>query len=136
MSAPAGVWRTNADAFASLFVQIETAAGVDDAAEIAAVDGVDGLFIGPSDLAASLGLLGAQNHPEVTAAAHRAFAAGKAAGKPVGVNAFDPDAAQAYADAGADFVAVGADVTLLARGSESLAARWVPSAEATRRAGY
>ncbi|WP_454132550.1 HpcH/HpaI aldolase family protein [Microbacterium lacticum] len=126
----------NADAFVSLFVQIETAAGVDAAAEIAAVDGVDGLFLGPSDLAASLGLLGAQNHPEVTAAAHRAFAAGKAAGKPVGVNAFDPDAAQAYVDAGADFVAVGADVTLLARGSESLAARWVPSAEATRRAGY
>lgn len=126
----------NADAFVSLFVQIETAAGVDAAAEIAAVDGVDGLFIGPSDLAASLGLLGAQNHPEVTAAAHRAFAAGKAAGKPVGVNAFDPDAAQAYVDAGADFVAVGADVTLLARGSESLAERWVPSAEATRRAGY
>ena len=50
----------------------------------------------------------------------------RAAGKPVGVNAFDPDLARSYVDAGASFVLVGADVTLLARGSEALADRFVP----------
>lgn len=125
-----------ADAFVSVFVQIETAAGVDAAADIAAVDGIDGVFVGPSDLAASLGLLGQQTHPDVVAAVHRAFAAVTAAGKPVGVNAFDPAAAQGYLDAGASFVLVGADVALLARGSEALAARWIPSSDDTHRAGY
>jgi 4-hydroxy-2-oxoheptanedioate aldolase len=111
----------------SLFVQVETAAAVEAAGEIAAVDGVDGVFVGPSDLAASMGLLGQQTHPDVVAAVRRAFDAVRAAGTPVGVNAFDPDAAQAYLDAGASFVLVGADVTLLARGSEVLAARWSPA---------
>ncbi len=118
----------NADAYVSLFVQIETAAGVDHAAEIAAVDGVDGVFVGPSDLAASLGFLGDQTHPEVVAAVRRAFDAVRSAGKPVGVNAFDPAVAEAYVEAGAAFVLVGADVALLARGSEALAARWTPDA--------
>lgn len=116
----------------SLMVQIETVAGVEAAAEIAAVDGVDGVFVGPSDLAASLGLLGQQTHPEVTAAALRAFAGVKSAGKPVGVNAFDPAIAQGYLDAGADFVLVGADVALLARGSEALASRWARTASRDR----
>ena len=126
----------NADASVSLFVPSETADGVEAAAEIAAVDGIDGVFVGPSDLAASMGLLGQQTHPDVTAAVLRAFAAVRAAGKPVGVNAFDPAVAQSYVDAGADFIAVGADVALLARGSEALATRWVPSADDTQRAGY
>ena len=114
-----------ADSHVSLFVQIETAAGVDAAADIAAVDGIDGIFIGPSDLAASMGQLGEQTHPDVVAAVQRAFDAVRAARKPVGVNAFDPAVAQSYIDAGADFIAVGADVSLLARGSEALAARFV-----------
>lgn len=116
-----------ADEHVSLFVQVETAAAVEAAGEIAAVDGVDGVFVGPSDLAASMGLLGQQTHPDVVAAVRRAFDAVRATGTPVGVNAFDPDAAQAYLDAGASFVLVGADVTLLARGSEALAARWSPA---------
>lgn len=127
---------SNADDYVSLFVQIETAEGVDAAAEIAAVDGVDGVFVGPSDLAASMGLLGQQSHPDVQAAVLRTFEAVHAAGKPVGVNAFDAAVAQAYVDAGADFVAVGADVSLLARGSEALAARWVPTEVSSQRASY
>jgi len=122
----------DADDHVSLFVQIETVAGVEAAAEIAAVDGVDGVFVGPSDLAASMDLLGAQTHPDVVAAALRAFVAVRAAGKPVGVNAFDPDAAQAYLDAGASFLLVGADVALLARGSEGFAARWTADGDSTR----
>lgn len=109
----------------SLTVQIETTAGVAAAAEIAAVEGVDAVFVGPSDLSASMGLLGQQSHPDVVAAVHAVFAAARDAGTPVGVNAFDPAVAEAYLDAGADFVAVGADVALLARASEALAARFV-----------
>ena len=118
----------NADQHVSLFVQVETAAAVEAAGEIAAVDGIDGVFVGPADLAASMGLLGQQTHPDVVAAVHRTFAAVREAGKPVGVNAFDPVVAQGYIDAGATFVLVGADVALLARATESLAARFAPPA--------
>ncbi|MCZ4067511.1 HpcH/HpaI aldolase/citrate lyase family protein [Microbacterium sp. H37-C3] len=125
-----------AEQHVSLVVQIETATGVDAAAGIAAVDGIDGVFVGPSDLAASMGLLGQQSHPDVVAAVRRVFADARSAGTPAGVNAFDPALARGYAEAGADFLLVGADVALLARGSEALAAAWVPEADRTTRAGY
>lgn len=115
----------NADRHVSVIVQIETTDGVAAAAEIAAVEGVDGVFVGPSDLSASMGLLGQQTHAAVVAAVHQTFEAVTAAGKPVGVNAFDPAMAEAYIQAGARFILVGADVALMARGSEQLAARFV-----------
>lgn len=117
---------TDADDHVALFVQIESVHAVEHAAEIAAVDGVAGVFVGPADLAASLGVIGQQAHPEVVAAVHRVFDAVTAAGKPVGVNAFAPEAAQAYLAAGASFVAVAADVSLLARASESAVSRFRP----------
>jgi len=120
----------------SVIVQVETTAGVEAADEIAAVPGVDGVFVGPSDLSASMGLLGQQSHPDVVAAVRRTFAAAAAAGTPVGVNAFDPKVARSYADDGAGFILVGADVALLARGSEQLARDWVPGADDARRASY
>ncbi len=125
-----------ADEHVSLFVQIETADAVGNAAEIAAVDGVDGVFVGPSDLAASMGLLGQQTHPDVTAAVLRTFDAVRAAGKPVGVNAFDRAVARSYVEAGASFVLVGADVAILARASEAFAAEWVPASDRAPRASY
>jgi 4-hydroxy-2-oxoheptanedioate aldolase len=115
----------NASGHVSLLVQVESATGVDNAGAIAAVEGVDGVFVGPADLAASMGLLGQQTHPDVVAAVLKTFEAVRAAGKPIGVNAFDPAAARSYVDAGASFVLVGADVTLLARGSEALADTWI-----------
>lgn len=126
----------DAGSHVSLLVQVETAEAVDAAGEIAAVEGVDGVFVGPSDLAASMGLLGQQTHPDVAAAVLRAFAAVREAGKPVGVNAFDPEAAQQYLDEGASFVLVAADVAMLARGSEALAARWTPEPGADSRPSY
>lgn len=111
----------------SITVQIETAEAVDAAAEIAAIDGVDALFVGPADLSASMGVLGQQGHPDVVAAALRVFAAAHSAGKPAGVNAFDPAMADRYLEAEASFVLVGADVALVARGSEALAARFLPA---------
>ncbi|WP_120003779.1 HpcH/HpaI aldolase family protein [Nesterenkonia muleiensis] len=109
----------------SVFVQIETAEGIVNAAEIAAVEGIDGVFLGPSDLAASMGLIGQQTHPDVVASVTTAFTAITESGKPAGVNAFDPTAARDYVDAGASWVLVGADVALLARGSEKLAADFI-----------
>ncbi len=114
-----------ASSLVSLTVQIETVTALEQAGSIAAVDGVDALLVGPADLAASLGLLGQQGHPEVVAAVERVIAAGKEAGTPVGVNAFDPATAERYAAAGAAYVLVGADVTLLARASEALATRFI-----------
>ncbi|MCR2827217.1 aldolase/citrate lyase family protein, partial [Microbacterium sp. zg.Y909] len=100
------------------------------------VDGVDGVFVGPADLAASMGLLGQQSHPDVSAAVRRTFEAVRAAGKPVGVNAFDPAVAERHLDAGASFVAVDADVALLARGSEALSARWARREHDAPRSAY
>jgi 4-hydroxy-2-oxoheptanedioate aldolase len=109
----------------SLTVQIESEAAVAAVEEILAVDGVDGIFLGPSDLAASMGVLGQQEHAEVRAAVEHCLAAAKAAGKPAGVNAFNPATARSYLAAGAEFVLVGADVAILARGSEALAAEYI-----------
>lgn len=109
----------------SLIVQIETAEAVRNVEAIVATPGVDGIFIGPSDLAASMGLLGQQEHPDVIAAVERCITAAKTAGAKVGVNAFAPARARAYLDAKVDFILVGADVHLLARGSEMLATDFI-----------
>jgi 4-hydroxy-2-oxoheptanedioate aldolase len=107
----------------SLLVQVESRAGLDALTDILAVDGVDGVFVGPSDLAASLGHLGRADHPEVVAAVEEAITTIAGSGKAAGVNAFAEPLARRYLALGARFVLVGADATLLARGSEQLAAR-------------
>lgn len=117
------------DELVSLIVQIESAQAVENAQAIAETDGVDAIFIGPSDLAASMGLIGQQGHPDVVANVHKAIEAGRAAGKPVGINAFDPALANDYIDAGIDFILVGADVAILARQSEALAAQYIDARE-------
>ncbi len=109
----------------SLFVQIESAEAVANVEQIAATPGVDGIFVGPSDLAASLGLLGRQNHPDVIEAVETCIAAAGRLGVKVGLNAFDPELAHRYLAAGADFILVGADVQLLAKGSDALAATYL-----------
>ena len=112
---------TEAAEHVSVFVQVETTEGVANAGEIAAVDGIAGVFLGPSDLAASMGLIGQQTHPDVVEAVKTAFTAITEAGTAAGVNAFDPSVARDYVSAGASWVLVGADVALLARGAEQLA---------------
>jgi 4-hydroxy-2-oxoheptanedioate aldolase len=120
-----------ADETISLAVQIETAEAVENVKDILAVDGVDAIFIGPSDLAASMGHLGQQEHPEVVSAVERCLAAATEAGKPAGVNAFVEATARHYIQAGARFVLVGADVAILARSSEDLASRFSRAAGGT-----
>ena len=119
----------------SLTVQIESTAAVEHVEEILAVDGVDAIFVGPSDLAASMGLLGQQDHPDVMAAVEHCIRAAVAAGKPAGVNAFVPAIAERYLAAGASFVLVGADVAMLARASEALADRFIVQRSAEGTAG-
>ncbi|MGO4384719.1 HpcH/HpaI aldolase family protein [Specibacter sp. RAF43] len=120
----------------TVIVQLESREAVENAAEIVAVDGIDAVFIGPSDLAASMGVLGQQEHPDVVAAVEHCIRVAKAAGKPVGVNAFAEATARRYLAAGVDFILVGADVALLARGSEALAGSYVPAAGAGPTASY
>ncbi|MFC3098487.1 HpcH/HpaI aldolase family protein [Alteraurantiacibacter palmitatis] len=112
----------NADKHITLIVQIESRAGLDNVAEIAAVDGVDALFIGPSDLAASLGHLGDPLHPEVTAAVDQALAAIKAAGKPAGIFAVSPQHARDSFAKGFAFASVGTDIGLLISGARTVLA--------------
>ena len=94
----------------AVVVQIENRAGVENAAAIAEVDGVDGLFVGPSDLAAAMGHLGNAGHPEVQAAMTTVFEAAAKAGKTSGILAPVEADARRYMEAGVNFVAVGSDL--------------------------
>lgn len=98
-----------------LIVQAETAAAVDRLGSIAAVEGVDAVFIGPSDLAASMGHLGNPQHPDVRAKIADGLAATKRAGKPCGVLGTTPAECLAFRDAGFAFVLLGSDVGMLVR---------------------
>jgi 4-hydroxy-2-oxoheptanedioate aldolase len=113
-----------ADASVSLTVQVETIEGLSHLDDIAGVDGVGAVFIGPADLAASMGKLGQPEHPEVVGTIEAALSTIVAHGKSAGVNAFNETIARRYVAAGARFVLVGADVALLARGAERLVATY------------
>jgi 4-hydroxy-2-oxoheptanedioate aldolase len=110
-----------ANAEVCLLVQVETRAALDRLKEIAAVDGVDGVFIGPSDLAASLGHVGELAHPEVQREIERAAQRLKAAGKPAGILSTNEEEVRRYIGWGYTFVAVGADNVILSRGADRLA---------------
>ncbi|MBW8285724.1 MAG: HpcH/HpaI aldolase/citrate lyase family protein [Rhizobium sp.] len=105
-----------------LLVQIETGTALARLEDIAAVDGVDGVFIGPSDLAASLGHLGNPGHADVQAALLDALTRLKAAGKPAGILATNQADAQRYLDWGYDFVAASVDTGLLMQAARGLLA--------------
>lgn len=105
----------------SILVQIESQTGVDNVEAIAATDGVDGLFVGPSDLAAALGHLGNAAHPEVQHAIQHIFASAKKHGKPSGILAPVEADARRYLEWGATFVAVGSDLGVFRSATQKLA---------------
>lgn len=108
---------------ACTIVQIESAAGVEASDEIAAVDGVDALFVGPADLAASLGHLGDSRHADVQQAIDRVLAAAKRSRKAAGIFAGSAAEARDYAARGFTLVSLAADVVwLLAGARQALAA--------------
>ena len=107
-----------------LLVQVESRLGLDNLEAIARTDGVDGVFIGPADLAAGLGHLGQQGHPEVQKAIEEGVKRIKACGKPAGILAVDEASARRYIEWGTTFTAVGLDAMVLARELEKLAAKF------------
>ncbi len=107
-----------------LLVQVENRAGVAALDAIAAVEGVDGVFIGPADLAADMGYPGQPGAPEVRAAIAEAVARIRAAGKPAGILATNEGYARDCLGLGVTFLAVGIDVLVLAQGMRALAARF------------
>jgi 4-hydroxy-2-oxoheptanedioate aldolase len=110
-----------ADQEMCLIVQIESTAGLAGLDDILKVDGVDAVFIGPSDLAASMGHLGNPGHADVKAAVTAAIGKISAAGKAAGVFSADPVAAAAYQEIGASFLLVGVDALLLRNSAVALA---------------
>ena len=113
---------TTADDEMCLVVQIETKAGLDALDDILTVDGVDAVFIGPSDLSANLGHIGNVGAPEVGTAVGTALDKIAASDKASGIMALDPAAAKGYLARGVDFVAVSIDARTLALGLRAIAA--------------
>jgi 4-hydroxy-2-oxoheptanedioate aldolase len=113
-----------ADQELCLLVQVETREGLDNLEAIAHTDGIDGVFIGPADLAAALGHLGEPGHAQVQSAIKDAIARIKSCGKPAGILAIDEASTRRYMEWGTTFTAVGQDIMLLARETEKLAAKF------------
>ncbi|HEX2200214.1 MAG TPA: HpcH/HpaI aldolase/citrate lyase family protein [Burkholderiales bacterium] len=107
-----------------LLAQVETQEALDNIEAICAIDGVDGVFIGPADLHASLGHAGEIAHPKVKPLIDDAIRRIRKAGKAPGILTPSEADARHWLDCGALFVAVGADVGILARGAEALAAKF------------
>ncbi|QCP54287.1 4-hydroxy-2-oxoheptanedioate aldolase [Trinickia violacea] len=107
-----------------LLVQAETTEAIANLRDIAAVDGVDGVFFGPADLSASMGYRGQPNHPDVQRTIIEGIRTVLDAGKAAGVLMANQEVAQRYLDAGAQFVAVGVDTTLLVQAASSLSQRY------------
>jgi 4-hydroxy-2-oxoheptanedioate aldolase len=103
---------------------VETRAALAEIENMAAIDGVDGIFIGPQDLAADFGHLANPGHPDVQAAMADAITRIRKAGKAPGILAFAEADARRWIDAGALFVAVTSDQFLLARETAAVAARF------------
>ena len=113
-----------ADEQMCLLVQIENKEGLANLDEIVAVQGVDGVFIGPADLSAAMGHRGNPGHPDVQAAIEDAIVRIGKAGKAAGILSADEKLARRYIELGAAFVAVGVDTTVLMRGLRELAGKF------------
>ena len=119
-----------ADKQMGVIVQLETAQALQHLEAIAAVDGVDALFIGPADLSGSMGLSGQTKHPAVMDRMSQAVLRCKAIGMPVGTIGGDPESVAQYRAAGFDYVAVGSDLGLFMQGARAaIAALRTPSGE-------
>ena len=126
----------DADDQICLLLQVETAEGLRNLDAITATDGVDGVFIGPSDLSGSMGHRGNPGHPDVRAAIENAIARIKKAGKAPGILAVDEELAKHYLALGCLFVAVGTDVALLARSGNALLRKFKDAPATANSKGY
>jgi 4-hydroxy-2-oxoheptanedioate aldolase len=108
-----------------VLVQVETRLALGNLEAIASVDGVDGVFIGPGDLAADLGHVGNASHPDVQAVIEDAIKRIRTSGNIPGILTADEALARHYIELGCLFTAVGSDIGILARGAEQLALRFM-----------
>ncbi|ABE45485.1 4-hydroxy-2-oxoheptanedioate aldolase [Polaromonas sp. JS666] len=115
----------HADSEVCLLVQAETVTALKNLEAICATDGVDGVFIGPADLAASMGHRGKPGHPEVQAAIEQAMKTIIASGKAAGSLTSDPALARHYLALGCTFVATGVDVLVYANAVRRMAADFI-----------
>lgn len=107
-----------------LLLQVETIEALDQLEAIAKLDGVDGVFIGPADLSASMGHLGNSDHPDVQSAIARAFEILSKSNVASGILGVTREHANKYTSMGFDFVAVGTDIHLLATAADALCAEY------------
>jgi 4-hydroxy-2-oxoheptanedioate aldolase len=114
----------NAASEICVLVQVETKSALDQIEAIASVEGIDGVFIGPNDLSASFGHIGNWGHGEVQAALEDAVKRLKKIGKPAGILTPNEEEAKKFIQWGYTFVAVGADIGLLAKNADALAKRF------------
>ena len=114
----------NASSEICVLVQVETREALKQIEAIASVDGIDGVFIGPNDLSASFGHIGNWGHTEVQAALEDAVKRLRKIGKPAGILTPNEEEAKKFIEWGYTFVAVGADLGLLARNADALAKRF------------
>jgi 2-keto-3-deoxy-L-rhamnonate aldolase RhmA len=110
---------TKANEGISVIVQLETPEAIAQVDEIAAIEGVDALFVGPGDLSATMGHVGQLTHPDVIALTRRAVQRAKAAGKPIGTVGGTPQVVAQYREIGFDFIAIASDLGLLMRSAEA-----------------
>jgi len=106
-------------------VQAESALALRNLDAIAGTPGIDGVFIGPADLSASMGFVGQPDHPEVQQAIADALARIRRAGKAAGILSTTDEQARKWLDAGASFVAVGVDTMVLTSACRQLANRFI-----------
>lgn len=119
-----------------VFVQAETTAALENLSAIAAVDGVDGVFFGPSDLSASMGYAGDSGNPEVVKAIIEGIRTVRLADKYAGLLCLDKNQITDYVAAGAGFIGVGVDTLLIGNAARSLAASVISSETSADPAGY
>lgn len=112
-----------ADSEIGVILQLETPEAISELSDIAAVDGVDGLFVGPGDLSASMGHIGEIRHPDVQGAIASALSQCQSLNMPCGIVGADPELVGSYIAKGFNFVAIGSDMSLMmTRAKEYLAA--------------
>jgi len=120
-----------------VIVQAETVTAIENLKAIASTNGVDGVFIGPSDLSASMGQLGDVSHPDVVETVSAGLRTIRAAGKHAGLLCLDASKVPDYVGCGANFVGIGVDTLLLGNSARSLAAHFkTGDDDASAPAGY
>ena len=107
-------------------IQLETPAAIEQLEAIAAVDGVDALFMGPGDLSAAMGKLGNMAHPELQATLKRCAERARAIGKPIGIVGPTPEMVQKFIDYGYHYVAVASDMGMMMRQANAFFAAMKP----------